>query len=146
MSEHASLSGNRPLHPFAQFMLFSGIGVFGTSAHYALLYSLVQWAHAAPVAATTAGFVAGAIINYALNYRYTFKSRKRHSEAALKFLLVATAGAVLNASVMQIGITKSSIDYMLVQLLATGIVLVWNFLANRLWTFSEPATQYNRDV
>lgn len=120
-----------------QFLIFSGIGVIGTSGHYAVLVLLVQFLHVAPVLATTLGFVVGALINYVLNYRITFKSDKKHREALTKFLVVAGIGAVANGVIMSLGINIFDVHYLIIQLLATCIVLVFNFNANKYWTFSD---------
>ena len=120
-----------------QFLIFAGIGVIGTSGHYAVLILLVQLLHVEPVLATTLGFVVGALINYVLNYRITFKSNKKHREALTKFLAVAGLGAVANGMIMSVGINIFDVHYLIIQLLATCIVLVFNFMANKYWTFSE---------
>ena len=119
-----------------QFLLFSAIGAIGTGGHYACLIILVQCQLASPVVATTLGFAVGAAINYILNYRITFDSDKQHREALTKFLIVAAAGAVLNAGIMSAGLKIVDIHYLLIQLLATGIVLILNFSANKYWTFA----------
>lgn len=122
---------------FRQFILFSGIGVIGTAGHYLTLIALVELLGIYPGLATTAGFIVGALINYILNYRFTFRSTKRHADALIKFLLVAAVGAVINYAIMQGGLTYTSLHYLLVQLVATGTVLLWNFALNKFWTFSE---------
>lgn len=122
---------------FRQFIYFAGIGAIGTAGHYLTLILLVELLSINPGLATTAGFVVGALINYILNYRFTFRSSKRHSEALSKFLLVAAVGAVINYAIMQGGLTYTSLHYLLIQVLATGVVLLWNFIVNKLWTFSE---------
>jgi len=119
-----------------QFLMFAGIGAIGTGGHYLTLITLVQLVHISPVLATTAGFTVGALINYVLNYRITFNSNKRHREALSKFLAVAVLGAAANAAIMSAGISLFDVHYMIIQLFATAIVLVFNFLANKHWTFS----------
>lgn len=121
---------------FKQFILFSGIGVVGTAGHYLTLILLVELSGLNPTIATTAGFVVGAFINYILNYHITFRSNKRHAEALSKFLLIALIGALLNYSIMYFGITYTPFHYMIVQITATGCVLLWNFALNKLWTFN----------
>lgn len=120
-----------------QFVGFAGVGIIGTAGHYATLIGLVQLAGLIPLLASTAGFVVGAIINYFLNYRFIFRSRKRHSEALSKFLVVATAGLGLNTMAVWFGIDVIRWNYLVAQLAATAIVLVWNFSANKVWTFSR---------
>lgn len=125
-----------------QFLLFAGIGAIGTVGHYTTLIVLVQFWAVDPVFASSFGFVVGAIINYILNYHFTFQSDKRHAEALTKFLIVATIGAGINGVIMYIGIENTSINYLIVQLFATAVVLLWNFVVNKLWTFAH----HGRDV
>lgn len=120
-----------------QFILFTGIGAIGTTGHYAILILLVQALHADPVIATTIGFTVGALINYLLNYRITFNSNKQHSEALMKFLSVAALGALINGLIMTAGINISDLHYLVIQVIATSIVLVFNFTANKYWTFAN---------
>ena len=84
----------------AQFVRYAGAGAIGTALHYAMLIGLVQLARIDAVAASTAGAIAGAIVNYALNHRYTFASDRPHRHALPRFALVAAAGVALNALVM----------------------------------------------
>ena len=120
-----------------QFLIFAGIGAIGTVAHYATLILLVQIAHTDPVLATTIGFAVGALINYILNYRITFNSDKRHREALTKFLSVAVLGAITNGLIMSLGINTFDIHYLIMQVIATCIVLTLNFTANKYWAFAE---------
>ena len=124
-----------------QFLLFAGVGAVGTLGHYTTLIVLVQFWTVDPVFASSVGFVVGAVINYILNYHFTFQSKKRHAEALTKFLIVAVIGAVINAFIMYIGVENTNFNYMIVQLFATGVVLLWNFIVNKLWTFAHPGVE-----
>lgn len=120
-----------------QFLLFAGLGVIGTLGHYTTLIVLVQFWSVDPVFASSFGFVVGAIINYILNYHFNFQSDKRHTEALTKFLIVAIIGAAINGFIMYIGIENTQINYLIVQIFATCVVLLWNFVLNKLWTFAH---------
>ena len=120
-----------------QFLLFAGVGAIGTIGHYTTLIVLVQFWAVDPVFASSFGFVIGAIINYILNYEFTFQSKKRHREALTKFLIVAIIGAGINGFIMYIGVENTNINYLIVQIFATGVVLFWNFVVNKLWTFAH---------
>lgn len=122
-----------------QFLLFAGLGVIGTLGQYTVLVVLVQFWAVDPVFASSLGFVVGAAINYILNHRFTFQSKKRHSEALTKFLIVAIIGAGINGFIMYIGVENTRINYMIIQLFATVLVLFWNFIVNKAWTFAHPA-------
>lgn len=124
--------------PFlGQFLVFSAVGAVGTAVHFAVLIGLVQGRGAGAVPASMAGFVAGALVNYLLNYHITFRSRKSHGGALVRFFTVALAGLGWNTVIMSVATRWA--HYLLSQMLATGAVLVWNFVCNRFWTFKESA-------
>ena len=75
----------------AQFLRYTGVGGVSAIGHYGLLTALVEWRQADPVVASGAGALLGALINYALNYRYTFRSRQRHVAALWRFGVVSTS-------------------------------------------------------
>jgi len=118
--------------------MFAGVGAIGTAAQYLVLVLLVEGLAVNPVLASTLGFGLGAIVNYLLNYHYTFRSDKSHLEAAGKFFSVALVGALTNSLLMYLGTDWLGLNYLLAQVLATGVVLIQNFLLNRYWTFAAP--------
>jgi putative flippase GtrA len=120
-----------------QFFTFSGVGLIGTAAQYITLIVLVRAADIYSVLASSIGFIIGAIVNYILNYHITFASKKSHHDAIWKFFSVAFVGLFLNAIIMQFFISYLMVPYLLAQVFATGLVLVWHFSANRMWTFME---------
>ena len=116
---------------------YSTVGAVGSVAHYALLIVLVQTFSANVLLATSIGALAGALVNYFMNYTWTFASTKRHSEAITKFFVIAAVGFVLNGLLMMVLAGHLRLHYLLAQVMTTGVVLLWGFLANHCWTFSE---------
>ena len=121
-----------------QFLRFATVGGIATAIHYLILIALVHAASMNAVWASSIGFIVSAVCNYLLNYRFTFRSNVEHRRAIIKFFVVAVVGLALNSLTMQIAIEYMSVHYLLAQVLATGLVLLWNFTGNRLWTF-KPA-------
>jgi len=119
----------------SQFLYFAGAGAVGTLVQYVVLIGLAQITDISPVLTSAAGFVLGTFVNYILNYRYTFRSTKNHREAMTKFMAVALVGLILNTFIMAVATEYFTLHYLLAQILATGLVLIWNFPANLLWTF-----------
>jgi putative flippase GtrA len=118
-----------------QFVRYAGAGVLGTAAHYAVLVTLVQGAFVGVVAASTAGAVVGAGVNYLHNHRYTFASREAHGRALPHFAAVAAGGIALNALVVAGMFALVGPRYPVAQVVATLAVLVAGHLPNRAWTF-----------
>ena len=98
---------------------------------------LVEMAGTYAVTASSIGFVAGALVNYVLNHRYTFRSSKAHLEAGPKFFLVAIFTGILNALLVYAGVSLMGANYLMVQIAATCVMFLANFALNSLWTFQE---------
>jgi putative flippase GtrA len=124
-------------HLFVQFVSYASAGAMGTFVQYAMLFILVEALAMYPVAASILGSVAGAIVNYLLSHHWVFRSKRKHSETLTKFVTVGGLGLVLNAAIMYVLVTMAGTHYLLAQVVATGIVLFWNFLGNRFWTFAD---------
>jgi putative flippase GtrA len=120
-----------------KFVRFVGVGAIATAIQYVILIVLMQVGIASATIASGAGFVLSGIANYFMNYHFTFGSRRAHTEAASRFMLVAVVGLILNTVVMAVGTKMLPVHYLVVQVLATGIVLLWNFLGNHLWSFRD---------
>lgn len=120
-----------------QFLAFASAGAVGTAAHYFLLLILVMGWKADAVVASALGFLLGLSINYLLSHYWVFRSQKRHVETALKFLFIAGVGLGLNTGLMYLAVTKVGVHYLLAQLVATAVVLLWNFAGNHYWTFAD---------
>jgi putative flippase GtrA len=120
-----------------KFISFAAIGVVATGIQYVVLIALVQLLDIAPVVASAIGFVTSAVANYLLNYHLTFESQKAHIDSGIKFIVIASLGLLLNSLIMYMGIEMLRIHYLLTQLAATGIVLLWNFAGNYAWSFRE---------
>ena len=118
-----------------QFLKFAGVGAVATIVQYLILIALTESGLTGPVVASTLGYVTSGVLNYSLNYSYTFNSQECHRSAALKFVTVSSLGLGLNTSLMYVSVHTLGFYYLLGQLLATGVVLLWNFFANRWWTF-----------
>lgn len=118
-----------------QFRRFLIVGGLCTALQYAVLITLVRMLGVAPVLASTVGYVLSALANYDVNYRFTFRSRVAYLGGLARFAFVTLSGLALNAFVMAAGMRLMALHYVLSQVLATGAVLLWNFYANRRWTF-----------
>lgn len=120
-----------------QLLTFGIVGSIGTACHYAVLVILVELAAAHPVVSSSLGFAIGAIVNYGLNYRYTFRSSQPHSRAFSRFAAVACCGALLNALLVYGLVGPLGIHYLLAQFIATAAVVLVNFLLSKFWAFDD---------
>jgi putative flippase GtrA len=120
-----------------QFICFAAIGTIGTAAHYGVLVYLVEMCSVRPLIGSVSGFICGAIVNYLLNYYITFQSKRPHQKASVQFFSIAIMGLPLNGAIMFGTNELMGVHYVLSQVIATLVTLVWNFLGNRWWTFGN---------
>lgn len=118
-----------------QFARFCGVGVLAAIAHYGALILLVAGLDAPPVPAALAGYLAGGVLSYLLNYRWVFASGKAHGIAAPQFFAVAAVGFVLTGLAMALLTGPLALHWLPAQVMTTGVVMLWSFAANRFWTF-----------
>lgn len=135
-----------------RFVKFAMVGALGAVTDFAVLNVMVQFVGAALIVANTISFTAAVCQNFVLNRYWTFpESRERQAGRQLvQFVVVSLIGLGLNQLVflsvhhlleptwqqwIANGATAFLISYNFAKLFATGVVLFWNFLANRLWTY-----------
>lgn len=120
-----------------QFLKYSSVGVVATLSHYLLLFFCVELAHFPAPVSSGAGALTGALVGYYGNHRFTFRSLHHHHHPLPKFLVIATAGALLNIGIVWIGTFLFQFHYFLAQVIATGSVLLLTYRINQSWTFAS---------
>ena len=120
---------------FSRLTGYVASGIASTAAHYAVMVALVQWAGWWEVAASSAGFLAGAAVKYPLNYWVVFRSSADHVRALLRFAAGLAAGFALNGLILAALLTVLDAHYLVSQVLTTGMVTVVNYLLARNWIF-----------
>lgn len=141
-------TNRREVKRFAKFAI---VGAAGSVTDFAILNVMIQALHSPLYLAKFCSFTVAVIQNFLLNRHWTFpESRDRAASHQLaKFTIVSIIGLVINLVVfltvhhaleamwMQLlgPDVGFSVSYNFANLFATGVVLFWNFSANRLWTY-----------
>ena len=125
----------------AKLMGYVASGLAATGSHYAVMVALVQWAGWWEVAASSAGFLAGAAVKYPLNYWVVFRSSARHGDALVRFAIGLAAGFALNGIILAALLATLDAHYLVSQVLTTGAVTLVNYLLARNWIFRAPAAR-----
>jgi putative flippase GtrA len=137
MTFTAALSPLRNTHETTmEIVKFLIVGGSATALQYGLLIVFVQFAGLTPVAATSIAYAISSVYNYLLNYYATFKSNASHQTAAIKFAAVASSGLLINAGIIY-ALIKWGLHYLMAQVIATFIILVWNFVVHKYWTYRD---------
>ena len=120
-----------------QLLAYVLAGGITAVAHYGVLVGLVELAHVDPVPATLAGFVVGAVVSYTLNRWMTFDATHSHGQATWRFALIAAGGFGLTGVLMHLFVAKAGLPYLPMQLVTTGIVMVFSFLGHKFFSFAD---------
>ncbi|GGZ24084.1 MULTISPECIES: GtrA family protein [Asticcacaulis] len=122
---------------FARFLL---VGATATVTHSLILFLLVEYAHLKPQIGNAIGFCGGVTVSYILNSRFTFRAKAGApaGNAAnfrfVRFLGVTGIGFCLNGLLFGL-FHNMGLHYLAAQLMATAIVVFWNFFGSRLLVF-----------
>jgi putative flippase GtrA len=119
------------------FLRFAAVGAVATAVHYAVLIGLTEIFGVHPVLGTACGALTGGVVSYTLNRIYTFAARPAYMRGLVKFIIVISIGAALNAAIVAFFMWLG-LWYLFAQFIATGIVLIWNFAVSRVVVFREP--------
>jgi putative flippase GtrA len=120
-----------------QILAFVGVGLLAAVVHYGLLIGLVEGFGFGPVPSTLVGYVGGGVVSYLLNRTHVFESQRAHDEAWWRFAFVAAMGFGFTWMFMHLFVERWHAPYLPAQVITTGLVMIWSFLANRMWTFRK---------
>jgi len=104
-------------------------------ANFATLALLVEIFKVHPSIGSWTGFITGAVINYILQYYWTFQSSGDHLIVFSKFALAVTATSFLNTGIFWISYHLFGVWYILSQMIALICVVPINFQINKRFTF-----------
>ncbi len=126
------------LKEFTIFIKYATVGVTGTALDVGSLYVFVDLLHIPVLAAAALSFILAVVNNFILNKIWTFRNDSRNfKKQFIKFFLVSAVGLVLTEICMAVFVYLLGIWYIVSKLITSVIVLTWNFLANKNWTFTE---------
>ena len=117
-----------------QFLRFALVGVVGTAAHYTILLIAAELMHLSPVIGAGAGFLTGLIASYVLNRAWTFDKRPEFKRGLATYTVVCVIGFGINVSIVALALALG-VHYMIGQVIATPIAMLWNFLGSRMIVF-----------
>ena len=117
----------------AQFLKFGVVGIIAFVIDYGALAFLTEVCGINYLVSATISFTLSVVFNYAASMRYVFTHKEglsRRREFAI-FVVLSVIGLVINNVCMWIGVELASIHYLVVKIVATVIVMVWNFASRK---------------
>ena len=121
---------------FIKFFKFGIVGVSGVVVDFGVTWLLKEQLRLNKYIANSAGFGCAVLSNYVLNRIWTFHSSDPHVGIQFaKFTMVALIGLGMNNAIIFFLTERRGVKFYTAKLIATGVVMLWNFGANLLFTF-----------
>ncbi len=119
-----------------KFLKFGVVGASGVVVDFGITWLLKEKAKLHKYVANTAGFMTAATSNYFLNRWWTFQSHDPNIGMQYsKFLLISLIGLGINTFVIWLLTSKFKWNFYFAKLIAIGVVTLWNFFLNWIFTF-----------
>ncbi|KOF02217.1 GtrA family protein [Roseivirga seohaensis] len=119
-----------------KFLKFSAVGLSGLAIDFCITFLAKEKLRLNKYFANSLGFVFAATSNYLLNKTWTFQDTNPYAVTQFsKYILIALIGLVINNLIIYLLVNKKEISFYWAKLVAIGIVVLWNFIANYNFTF-----------
>ncbi|MBO7490011.1 MAG: GtrA family protein [Bacteroidales bacterium] len=120
-----------------KFLRFCIVGVSGTAIDFGLTWLCKEIFKIPKFIANAIGFVVAATNNYILNRIWTWGSTNDQIGIEyVKFFTVSLIGLGINTLILYIFNEKLKLNFYISKVIATGVVMLWNFFANNFFTFA----------
>jgi len=117
-----------------QILKFGVVGGGAFLIDYTVLYILTEFAGIYYLTSSVISFIVSLIFNYILSIYWVFDVTKKQTlKDIVIFVVLSTIGLGINQVVMYLGSDILHIYYMLTKLVATAIVMVWNFVTRKIF-------------
>ena len=123
------------------FLRYFLAGSLAVGTHFLVMILMVEIVQSPPLLASFAGFCIGSVVNYSLQYSWTFSSDVSHQQAGLRYLVVTLSMLFLNMALFEVLYSIAGLDYRLAQSGATALVFLANFTINANYTFRQTVSE-----
>lgn len=118
-----------------QGLKFCVVGIICTIIDFAVLILLREVFGVNYLIANIVAFTVSVIVNYILSMRYVFRGKKDLSKVKefIIFVILSAIGLGLNEFLMWLCVSNFGMNYILGKVIATGIVMVYNFFSKKIF-------------
>jgi len=119
---------------FVQILRFGVVGGLAFLIDSSILYVLTEYAHIYVLYSSIISFIVSLIFNYVMSIFWVFDVEKKQGvKEVLLFAILSTIGLGVNQLVMYLGVEVFHIYYMFCKVMATFIVMVYNFVTRKIF-------------
>lgn len=126
------LKNNKLLLQIFKFIIVGGTA---TVIDFVVLFILKEFIGLNEIVANTISFTVSVIYNYIASVKWVFDvdQDKNKSKQFITFIIFSIIGLLINNLILWICIDKLSIYYLIGKAIATGIVMVFNFITRKMF-------------
>lgn len=119
-----------------RFLKFGLVGISGMALDFGITFLCKEKWRLNKYLSNSLGFIAAAASNYYLNRIWTFgQSSTPELGQFAKFFTVSLIGLGINNLVLYFFVKRTDYNFYILKILVIGIVFLWNYFANLLFTF-----------
>lgn len=118
-----------------QVLKFGVVGFIAFGIDFGVMVACTELLGIDPVISAAISFIVSVTFNYLASMRYVFTHREDMTPARefAIFVVLSIIGLLINEAIMWVGVNALHINYMFTKIVATGIVMVWNFVSRKKW-------------
>ena len=122
-----------------QFFRYAFVGAIASFVDWGVLWS-VEWLGLHYLLAAIVSFFAGLATNFFLSKKLVFNAQKARVSSFLEFVSYGAIGAIgllLTLGIMYALTEWAMFHFMISKIIATALVLIWNFLARKILLYKK---------
>lgn len=118
-----------------QIFKFAIVGGIATAIDFVFLYVFREFCHFPVIVSNTLSFCISVIYNYIASVKWVFdvNKEKNAKKQFVIFIIFSVLGLLLNDLIMWISVDFISIYYLLAKIIATFIVMIFNFVTRKIF-------------
>jgi putative flippase GtrA len=121
---------------FWKFFKFGLVGISGVGVDFGLTWLGREVLKLNQYVANSLGFAGAVVSNFILNRIWTFQSQDPNvGTQFIKYTALSLIGLAINNGIIWLLNERMGMKFYPAKLIATGIVMIWNFGANYFFTF-----------
>lgn len=126
-----------------QLIKFGIVGVISTALDYGLMVLFTEGFGIFYLLSSTLSYAISLIFNYFASMKFVFRSREDMGRLRefVTFTLLCLMGMGLNQLILWLIVEKCGIYYMISKILATVVVMVWNFVTRKIFLEERDITK-----
>ena len=120
---------------YIQIVKFIIVGGIATIIDWSVYYVLYNFLNINPLIANILSFTVSVVYNYIASVRWIFNVNENNSKQKMfiVFIVFSVIGLILTELLIYLGVDIMSIDALLVKIIATAIVMVFNFITRKIF-------------